>query len=52
MTPLTKSLPPAIKYAAGLSLLAAIGGIAFAAWADNGSNIFVAMIQSGMSWCF
>jgi len=52
MTPSTGLLPTAIKYLAGLTLLAAAGGIAFAAWAENGSDIFVTMIQSGMSWCF
>ena len=34
------------------SLLAAVAGLAFAAWADNGADIFVAMVESGLSWCF
>ncbi|MEX0343963.1 MAG: hypothetical protein AB3N20_03505 [Rhizobiaceae bacterium] len=31
---------------------AALGGIAFAGWIDNGADIFMTMAQTGLSWCF
>jgi hypothetical protein len=40
------------KLAAGVALLAAVTGLAFASWLDNGAAIFMAMVESGLSWCF
>ncbi len=38
--------------ALGVSVLAAATGLAFAAWLDKGAGIFMAMIESGLAWCF
>lgn len=32
--------------------LAAIAGVGFAMWMENGPGIFMALAQSGLSWCF
>ena len=40
------------KIAAGLALLAAATGVAFASWIDNGAAIFMATVESGLAWCF
>ncbi|MCR4269102.1 hypothetical protein [Nitratireductor sp. ZSWI3] len=39
---------------AGLAALlaAALSGWAFAMWIEHGGGIFLAMAQSGLSWCF
>ena len=41
-----------VKIAAGFVVLAVATGVAFAAWIDNGAGIFMAMIESGLAWCF
>ena len=33
-------------------LAAALGGIAFSGWIDNGAEILMTMAQTGLSWCF
>lgn len=38
--------------ALGVALLAAATGLAFASWMDKGAGIFMAMIESGLAWCF
>jgi hypothetical protein len=38
-----------------IATVAAIGiaiGLAFASWIDNGAAIFLAMVESGLAWCF
>jgi hypothetical protein len=47
-------LPAAtVAKAAALTLgLAALTGIAFASWLDHGAGIFIATVESGLSWCF
>lgn len=43
----------AVAKAAAVALaLAAATGIAFASWMDQGAGIFMAMVDSGLSWCF
>jgi hypothetical protein len=37
---------------AGLALLAALFGLAFAGWVGNGSSILLSMAETGLSWCF
>lgn len=39
------------KIALGVAALAAATGVAFAAWVENGDEIFVSMIQAGLAWC-
>lgn len=48
------STPVAIlaKVALGVSLAAAATGAAFAAWIDSGPEIFLSLVEAGMSWCF
>jgi hypothetical protein len=33
-------------------LLAAATGLAFAGWTENSAEIFLALTQSGLNWCF
>jgi hypothetical protein len=46
------SVSTVAKLAAGVALLAAVTGLAFASWLDNGAAIFMTMVESGLSWCF
>lgn len=39
-----------ISIAAGLVMLA-IGGVAFYGWITYGSSMFLAMAETGLSWC-
>jgi hypothetical protein len=39
------------KIALGVVVLSAATGVAFAAWVENGDEMFVSMIQAGMAWC-
>jgi hypothetical protein len=50
--PANISTATAAKLALGVAALAAATGAAFAAWADNGAGIFMAMVESGLAWCF
>ena len=36
----------------GVALFAGVTGLAFASWMDKGAGIFMAMIESGLAWCF
>ncbi len=38
--------------AIGTTLFAAASGAAFAAWVETGPGIFMALIESGLAWCF
>lgn len=38
--------------ALGLLGLASLAGLTFALWMENGAAIFMALVESGMSWCF
>jgi hypothetical protein len=42
----------AAKIAAGVAVLAAATGLAFASWIDNGAGIFMATVEAGLAWCF
>lgn len=42
----------AAKIAAGVALLAAATGVAFASWIDKGAGIFMATVEAGLAWCF
>lgn len=42
----------AAKIAAGVALLAAATGLAFASWIDKGAGIFMATVEAGLAWCF
>ena len=36
----------------GVAAAASATGIAFAGWATHGAAMFVAMAETGLSWCF
>lgn len=40
------------KIALTVAALAAATGAAFAAWMDQGAGIVLAMVESGLAWCF
>jgi hypothetical protein len=40
------------KIAAGVALLAAATGLAFASWIDKGAGIFMATVEAWLAWCF
>ena len=42
----------AAKLALGVAAFAAATGLAFAAWIDQGAGIFMAMVETGIAWCF
>lgn len=39
------------KIAVAVIAFAGATGAAFAAWVDNGDEIFASMIQAGLAWC-
>lgn len=43
---------PDILIIAGITIvLSTLTGLAFAAWAENSAEIFLALTQSGLNWC-
>ena len=47
--------PPVASFAhmfAGLIVLGIVAGIGFALWLDHAPAIFMALVNSGLSWCF
>jgi hypothetical protein len=42
---------PAIRIALGLAVLGLATGAAFAAWASQADEIFLSMVEAGLSWC-
>lgn len=40
------------KVGLGLAALAAVTGLAFASWLENGAAMFMAMADTGLAWCF
>lgn len=50
--PSPATVPAALKIGLGLTAFAAVSGVAFAAWADQGAGIFMAMVEFGLAWCF
>jgi len=49
-----KTASPQLLVSAALAaaLLAAATGLAFAGWLEHAPGIFMAMVESGMAWCF
>jgi hypothetical protein len=43
---------PVLLSATLLAALAAATGMAFAAWGQHGPAMFMALAESGLSWCF
>jgi hypothetical protein len=46
------SARPALLTGAILAALAAATGLAFAGWGEHGAAMFLALAESGLSWCF
>lgn len=46
------SARPALLSATALAAFAAATGMAFAAWDEHGPAMFMALAESGLSWCF
>ena len=44
------TLLPAVLIALGLGAMAATA--AFAGWMEHGTEIYLSLTESGMSWCF
>jgi hypothetical protein len=40
------------KLSAAAVVLAALTGLAFAGWLERGPEMFMAMAQAGLAWCF
>ncbi|RJG44591.1 hypothetical protein D3Y55_10145 [Mesorhizobium sp. DCY119] len=40
------------KIIIGTVAFAALAGVAFAAWMENGAAIFMATVEAGLAWCF
>lgn len=41
-----------LKISALAFLLASMTGVVFALWIENGSRLFLSLVQSGLAWCF
>ena len=54
MTPVPSSgFPARLAIGAGaVALLGAVAGIGFALWSQNGPRMFMALMESGLAWCF
>ena len=46
------NLPTTAKLLITAIALSAATGAAFASWIGQGDGIFMAMVDSGLSWCF
>ena len=46
------SARPALLSVTALAAVAAATGMAFAAWGEHGPAMFMALAESGLSWCF
>ena len=46
------SVSSAARIALGAAAVAAVSGIAFAAWLDQGAKILMSMVETGLAWCF
>lgn len=38
--------------AAAVALLGGLAGLGFALWSQNGPRMFMALVESGLAWCF
>jgi hypothetical protein len=52
MKPAALPLCSFAKLAAAALSLSALTGVAFASWLDEGPEMFMALAQSGLAWCF
>jgi hypothetical protein len=52
MRPLSPDHVTSLRLLAALLVAALATGLSFALWMDKGPAIFMALVESGMSWCF
>ncbi|MFC3218867.1 hypothetical protein ACFOEZ_07555 [Tianweitania populi] len=52
MRPLLPTSAAPLRRLAALLVAATVTGLSFALWMDKGPAIFMALVQSAMSWCF
>jgi hypothetical protein len=52
MSTYLRNLAGPLAFAFGAILLAALSGLAFAGWSEHAPNIFMALVEQGMAWCF
>lgn len=52
MAPRTRHLMRPTMIALAALILAAATGAAFASWLEQTPGIFMAMVESGLAWCF
>lgn len=50
--PTLRSAPTLLLYAAAACVAAGVTGLALAGWMRHGADMFLAMAQTGLSWCF
>ncbi|WP_197435092.1 hypothetical protein [Nitratireductor arenosus] len=46
------SVHRAIQAGLLVAALAAVSGVTFAMWAQQGPEIFLAVVENGLAWCF
>ncbi len=46
------AFPAAAKLTLAVLVLAALSGAAFAMWIRHGAGIFMALVESGLAWCY
>lgn len=44
--------PRIVGMLVALAAFAAVSGLTFAMWMQHGAKIFLALAESGLSWCF
>ncbi|MEO4000130.1 hypothetical protein [Mesorhizobium sp. CAU 1732] len=52
MNPRIPATGTILKAGLAVAALAAMTGLAFAGWMEHAPGIFMAMVESGMAWCF
>ncbi|MCT8996893.1 hypothetical protein [Chelativorans intermedius] len=51
MKPAPDSLQRLLAVSAFAMLLAALAGLGFALWMENGVAMFISLAQAGLAWC-
>jgi isocitrate dehydrogenase len=52
MSAFSHSVSRPVALAVAAVLLAATMGLAFAGWLEHAPGIFMALVESGLAWCF
>ncbi len=50
--PVLSAKYPGLKITAAVVIAAALSGLAFAGWMNNGAEILITMAEAGLAWCF